>query len=70
MSQVNYATMTDEELKCYFLANRQDEAALQAYLERRQQRPKRVITTVDDPEFDAKIQAAIEQQLGKRNSEV
>jgi hypothetical protein len=66
MSQVDYATMTDAELKRYFLEHRHDEAALQAYLDRRQQRPKRIITTVDNPEFDAKIQAVIEQQLKKK----
>ncbi len=65
MSQIDYAAMTDQQLKQYFLDHRHDQAALQAYLDRRNQRPKVVITTVDDPEFDQKIQAAIERQISK-----
>lgn len=65
MSQINFAAMTDQELKRYFLDHRDDKAALEAYLDRRAQRPKSIITTVDDPDFDVKIQASIEQQLSK-----
>ena len=65
MNQIDYAAMTDQQLKQYFLEHRNDEAALQAYLDRRNQRSKVVITTVDDPDFDQKIQTAIEQQISK-----
>ncbi|MDZ8235877.1 MAG: hypothetical protein RMZ69_01660 [Nostoc sp. ChiQUE01a] len=34
MSQVNFDSMSDAELRRYFLANRQDKAAFQAYLDR------------------------------------
>lgn len=68
MNKVNYAAMSDRELRQYFLEHRQDQAALQAYLERRWRRPVQVITTVDDPEFDTKIQAAIRQQMSKYQS--
>ncbi len=63
MSQVNYTTMSDEELKRYFLRNREDKMALRAYLDRLSERPQKIITTVDDPDFDVKIQAAILQQM-------
>jgi hypothetical protein len=63
MSQVNYAAMSDQDLKQYFLQNRQDKTALQAYLDRLSDRPREIITTVDDPDFDEKIQAAILRQL-------
>jgi hypothetical protein len=63
MSQVNFDTMSDAELKGYFLANRQDQAAFQAYLDRFSQRPKFLIASPSDPDFDAKIQAAIRQKL-------
>jgi hypothetical protein len=63
MAQVDYSAMSDQELKRYFLEHRQDEAAFQAYLERRRQRSSGVITKVGDPDFDRKLQAAIEQQL-------
>ena len=63
MSQVNYAAMSDQELRQHFLRHREDKAALQAYLDRLSDRPRNVITTVDDPDFDAKIQAAVLQQM-------
>lgn len=63
MSQVNYAIMSDLELRQYFLRHREDKEALQAYLDRLGNRDRQVITTVDDPDFDAKIQAAILQKM-------
>ncbi|MGC1308243.1 MAG: hypothetical protein WA885_13530 [Phormidesmis sp.] len=63
MSQADFSAMSDAELKRYFLANRQDQAAFDAYLDRFSQRPKSLIANPDDPEFDAKIQAAIRQKL-------
>lgn len=63
MSQVNYAAMSDRELRQYFLRHREDKLALRAYLDRLSDRPRNIITTVDDPDFDAKIQAAILQQM-------
>ncbi|MBW4646062.1 MAG: hypothetical protein KME23_24240 [Goleter apudmare HA4340-LM2] len=63
MSQVNFDTMSDAELRRYFLANRQDKVAFQAYLDRFNQRQKSIIARPDDPDFDEKIQAAIRQKL-------
>jgi hypothetical protein len=63
MSQVNYAAMSDQELREHFLRHREDKVALRAYLDRLSDRPRNVITTVDDPDFDAKIQAAVLQQM-------
>jgi hypothetical protein len=68
MSQVDYAAMSDRELRQYFLQHREDKAALQAYLDRLGNRPREVITTVDDPDFDAKIQAAILRKMQASNS--
>jgi hypothetical protein len=68
MNKINYSAMSDQELRQYFLKHREDFAALQAYLERRRERSVRVITRVDDPEFDAKIQAAIRQQMSEHQS--
>ncbi|GAA6617817.1 DUF6887 family protein [Scytonema sp. NUACC26] len=62
MSQVDYAAMSDRELKRYFLKHREDETAFQAYLERRRRNAK-VIAKVGDPDFDSKIEAAIHQKL-------
>lgn len=63
MSQGNFETMSDADLKRYFLENRQDQAAFQAYLDRFNQRPKSLIASPGDPDFDEKIQAAIRQKL-------
>lgn len=63
MSQVNYAAMSDEELRQYFLRHREDKMAFRAYLDRLNERPHHVITNVDDPDFEAKIQAAVEGQM-------
>ncbi len=63
MSQIDYNAMSKAELKQYFLKHREDQAAFQAYLDRINQRPLRVIATPGDPDFDQKVQAAIRQKL-------
>jgi len=63
MSQINYDAMSDAELKQYFLKHRGNQAAFQAYLDRINQRPRRIIATPDDCDFDEKVQAAIRQKL-------
>jgi hypothetical protein len=63
MSQVNYAAMSDQELRQHFLRHREDKIAFQEYLDRLNDRPQNIITTVDDPDFDTKIQAAILRQM-------
>ncbi len=76
MSQINYAAMSSAQLKDYFLRHRGDKAAFQAYLDRINQRPLRVIASPSDPDFDAKVQAAIRQKLetaqgnSRRNTEL
>jgi hypothetical protein len=63
MNPVNYAAMSDQELKEYFLTHRQEETVLQAFLERFRSQPRTIITKVGDPDFDEKIQAAIHQKM-------
>ena len=63
MSQVDYESMTDAELKLYFLKHRNDKSALQAYLERLNQNSREVIASPEDPDFDEKIQLAILNKL-------
>jgi predicted metal-dependent RNase len=63
MSQINYAAMSDRELKQYFLQNRQDREAMETYLDRVNQRPRQIIASPGDPDFNEKIQAAIRQKL-------
>jgi len=63
MSQTNYDAMSDAELKQYFLKHRGDQTAFQVYLDRINQRPRRIIASPDDPDFDEKVQDAIRQKL-------
>jgi hypothetical protein len=63
MSSVDYTAMSYQELRRYFLTHREDTAAFQAYLARRRERSRPVIATINDPEFDSKIQASIQQQM-------
>jgi hypothetical protein len=68
MSSVNYAAMSYQELRRYFLAHRDDNAAFQAYLTRRRERSRPVITTVHDPNFNHKIQTSIRQQIAENRN--
>jgi hypothetical protein len=68
MNQINYAAMSEQELRQYFLQHRNDKLALTAYLERRNQVKRPIIAQVDDPDFDTKIQAAIQQQINQSQS--
>lgn len=63
MTKVNYAAMNDRELKRYVLTHRHDQAAFQAYLDRRHSRPHRTAIALDDPDWEEKVKAAIEAQL-------
>lgn len=67
MRNINYSTMSDQELREYFLANRDNQLALQAYLERKNNQPRKVITTVGDTDFDTKIERAIQEKLKVRH---
>ncbi len=69
MSQVNYNEMSKTQLKQYFLKHRGDKAAFQAYLDRINQHPLRIIASPSDSDFDEKVQSAIRQKLeAARNS--
>lgn len=63
MSQINYAGMTDQELKRYLLDHREDQDAFYAYMDRRYARPNRQGISPDDPEWEAKVLAIIRAQI-------
>jgi hypothetical protein len=63
MSEVNYETMSDKELRQHFLLHREDKIAFRDYLDRLTDRKREIITTVDAPDFDEKIQAAVLQKM-------
>ena len=66
MTNIDYDRMNDQELREYFLANKYDQSALQAYLARQNSKSKEVITTVGDTDFDLKIEKAIQAKLKTR----
>ncbi len=68
MSQINYDLMSDSELKHYFLKHRGDQLAFQTYLDRINQHPRRIIASLNDSDFDEKVQAAIRQKLAATKS--
>ncbi|WP_420805839.1 DUF6887 family protein [Neosynechococcus sphagnicola] len=55
--------MSDEDSKQHFLGYREDKKAFRQYLGRIENCPHKVMTTVDDPDFYAKIQAAVLRQM-------
>jgi ribosomal protein L29 len=63
MSQTDYAEMTNEQLKHYIINHREDEAALRAYLDRRDVQNLPIIANVRDIDFDDKLRTAISQKL-------
>ncbi|MBW4511350.1 MAG: hypothetical protein KME64_33285 [Scytonematopsis contorta HA4267-MV1] len=66
MTQINYAAMTDEELKRYFLAHRDDNEAFYAYMDRRKSRPRRAVIRPDDPDWEEKLMAEVQAQLAEK----
>jgi predicted metal-dependent RNase len=63
MSQIDYSLMSEAELRQFFLQNRQDQTAFEAYMDRLNQRPRKIIASPGDPDFEQKIQAAIRRKL-------
>lgn len=67
MSNVNYAAMSDRELKQYILTHRDDREAFYAYMDRRHSRPRKVIIKLDDPAWQEKMISAIRMKLNSAN---
>jgi len=68
MSKIDYSQKIDRQLKEYFLAHRNDNDALEAYLQRRKKNKREIITSVDDPDFDAKIVRSILEQISQKKN--
>jgi hypothetical protein len=65
MNQVDYAAMNDQELRQYFLNNRNDQTAFHAYMDRRHARPNQTIIEPDDPNADEKFRLMVEEKLAQ-----
>jgi hypothetical protein len=67
MSNINYAAMSDRELKQYILTYRDDLEAFYAYMDRRHSHPRKVTIKLDDPAWQEKIISAIGMHLNSAN---
>jgi len=63
MTKVNYAAMSDRQLKQYILSHRDDQEAFYAYIDRRHSRPNKLTIQFEDPAWEEKIVSAIQTQL-------
>ncbi|NEQ96573.1 MAG: hypothetical protein F6K30_07605 [Cyanothece sp. SIO2G6] len=63
MTHINYATMTNVELKRYLLAHRDDLDAFHAYMDRRAQRGQAPGIAAADPKWEEKVLTLIQHQL-------
>lgn len=63
MTKVNYATMSDQELKRYILTHRDDQEAFHSYMDRRRTRAHGIAIELNDPVWEEKIVSAIQAQL-------
>ncbi|WP_445629927.1 DUF6887 family protein [Nostoc sp. DSM 114167] len=64
MNNVNYAAMSDQELKSYFINHKDDKEAFYAYMDRRKSRHSDAAIQLNDPAWEEKITAVIQKQLG------
>jgi hypothetical protein len=67
MNNINYAAMSDRELKRYILTYRDDREAFYAYMDRRRSRSRKITIKLDDPAWQEKIISAIGVQLKSAN---
>jgi hypothetical protein len=65
MKKIDYTTMSDQELKQYLIAHKDDQDAFYAYMDRRHSRTNKVSIAYDDPEWETKIIEAICLQINK-----
>jgi hypothetical protein len=63
MKQIDFASMSDQELKHYLVRHRDDQAAFYAYMDRRQGRSNKAAIELDDPNWQDKVVAMIQEQL-------
>lgn len=62
MSQGNYNSMTDQELKRYVLEHRDDNEAFYAYVDRSRAAGRLITIDPTDPEWEAKTLAKMQQR--------
>jgi hypothetical protein len=64
MSQVDFAAMTLDEAKHYFLAHRNDQEAFHAYMDKLQISGRAIVIDPDKPESETTAIKQIQERLG------
>jgi ABC-type sugar transport system substrate-binding protein len=65
MTQIDYASMTLDEAKRYFLEHRDDTEAFHAYMDKLHASGRAIVIDPTDPDSEAKAQAAMQQKLDR-----
>ncbi len=58
-----FETMTLDQVKAYFLEHRDDNEAFHAYMDKLHESGRAIVIEPNDPEWEAKAIAAIQQKL-------
>jgi len=64
MSQVDFAAMTTDEAKSYFLAHRDDTEAFHAYMDKLQASGRAIVIDPTNPESEIAAIAQMQKHLG------
>lgn len=67
MSHIDYASMTLDEAKRYFLEHRDDQEAFYAYMDKLRRSGRAIVIDPTDPDSEAKAIAQIQERLGQVN---
>ncbi len=66
MSQIDYASMTLDEAKRYFLEHRDDQEAFYAYMDKLRRSGRAIVIDPTDPDSEVKAIAQIQEHLGRQ----
>ena len=70
MSHIDYASMTLDEAKRYFLEHRNDQEAFYAYMDKLRVSGRAIVIDPTDPDSEAKAIAQIQERLGQTNDQL
>jgi hypothetical protein len=63
MNQIDYAAMSAQELRQYWLTHKEDKQALDAYLARRSSSTRCNTFHPDDADFETRMMALVQRQV-------
>jgi Ni/Co efflux regulator RcnB len=65
MSKIDYATMSLDEAKAYFLTHREDNEAFYAYMDKLHSSNRAIVIESDDPAWQEKVACQVQARLGQ-----